>query len=91
MTSRRPLAIARAASAFYAGLFVTAGNQTGINVTPNSTVGLQTLIQGESNAGGKLTAPAGKNTLPLNFTAGAPFNVTVNAVDQYWNVTPSSR
>src|SRR5439155_16475344 len=43
-----------------------------------------------SNAGAKLTAPAGKNTIPLNFTAGSPFNVTVNAVDQYWNVNPSS-
>ncbi len=72
------------------GLAVSAGNQTGINVVPNTTVGLQVLIQGETNAGGKTTAPAGKNTIPLSFTAGAPFTVTVNAVDQYWNVTPSS-
>src|SRR5205823_5225218 len=66
------------------GTGVTAGTQSGINVSAASTVGLQVLIQGEANDGGKLTAPAGKDTIPLNFTAGSPFNVTVNAVDQYW-------
>ena len=40
---------------------------------------------------GKLTAPAGKNTGSLVYTAGSPFFVTVSAVDQYWNVTLSQQ
>jgi hypothetical protein len=56
-------------------------------VVANNTVGLQVLIFGEYNEGGTST---GKNTVPLSFTAGSPIGVTINAVDQYWNVTTSS-
>jgi len=70
-----------------AGPAVTAGTQSGINVAPSATVGLQVLIYGEYNAGG---TGSGKSTIPLTFTAGSPFTVMVNAIDQYWNVTPSS-
>ena len=71
------------------GPVVSSGTQSGISVIPSNTVGLQVLIAGEFNAGGNLSL-GGKNTSPLNFTAGTPFLTTVNTVDQYWNVTPSS-
>ena len=72
------------------GPAVTAGTQGGINVNPNVTVGLQVLAFGESNAGGTTTGKTGTPNNGTPFTAGAPFAVTVNAVDQYWNVTTSS-
>ncbi len=67
------------------------GTQSGINVVPNTTVGLQILISPEANRGGQMTTvPPGKTSPPLQYTAGANISITVNAVDQYWNVTPSS-
>ena len=70
---------------------VSAGTQGGINVVPSATVGLQILAGTgtgtETGAGG---TASGKITPPLSVTAGVPIQVTVNAVDQYWNVTPSS-
>src|SRR5262249_55071088 len=44
---------------------------------------LQLLIPGETAAPG---TSAGKTGTPIPQTAGAPFTVTVNAVDANWNV-----
>ncbi len=46
-------------------------------------VGLQLLAPGEASAPATI---AGKTGSPNAQVAGAPFNVTVNAVDAYWNV-----
>ena len=44
---------------------------------------LQLLVPGETAAPGTLS---GKTGTPLAQTGGTPFNVTVNGVDEYWNV-----
>src|SRR6202011_5842326 len=60
------------------------GTSPNINVIAAAFVKLQILMPGEvaapGSATGKTVAP------PSNETAGIPFNVTVNAVDAYWNV-----
>lgn len=50
-------------------------------------VKLQVLMPGETAAP---NTPSGKTGTPTDQFAGVPFNVTVNAVDQFWNVVPSS-
>jgi hypothetical protein len=50
-------------------------------------VKLQVLMPGETAAP---NTPAGKTGTPTPQAVGAPFNVTVNAVDEVWNVVPSS-
>jgi hypothetical protein len=59
------------------------GSQTGIAVGPGPFTKLQLLAPGETAAPGSGT---GKSGTPTAQTAGAPFTVTVNAVDAYWNV-----
>ena len=44
---------------------------------------LQLLVPGETAAPGTLS---GKTGTPITQTGGTPFNVTVNGVDEYWNV-----
>jgi hypothetical protein len=48
---------------------------------------LQVLLPGETAAPNTAT---GKTGTPTDQVAGLPFNITVNAVDQYWNIVPSS-
>jgi hypothetical protein len=50
-------------------------------------VKLQVLMPGETAAP---NTPTGKTGTPTAQTAGLPFNITVNAVDQFWNVSQSS-
>jgi hypothetical protein len=65
---------------------VTAGgsaNSATVSVVPGAFVKLQLLLPGETAAPGTLL---GKTGTPDSQLAGAPFNVTVNAVDAAWNV-----
>ena len=55
-------------------------------VAPGTPVKLQILVPGETAAPGTTN---GKSGTPTAQTAGTPFNVTVNAVDAFWNVVPS--
>jgi hypothetical protein len=60
-----------------------------------SDLKLQLLVPGETAAAGKWnnganTAPFGKNGTPNAVTAGAPFTVTANLVDPYWNPVDGS-
>jgi len=65
---------------------VTAGgfaNSAAVSVVPGTFVKLQLLLPGETAAPGTAT---GKTGTPSPQLAGAPFNVTINAVDAAWNV-----
>jgi len=66
---------------------VASNTSAAINVTAGPFVQLQTLLPGETNAPG---TPTGRTGTPLAQTAGAPFTVTVNAVDTNWNVVASA-
>lgn len=76
---------------------LTAGNVTNGAITPYTsppvtvTAGtfykLQVLLPGETAAPG---SPTGKTGTPIAQTAGIPFNITVNAVDDAWNVISSA-
>src|SRR5258706_12933167 len=61
----------------------------GAAVTVNAAafIGLQVIVPGETAAPG---TAAGKSGLPSSQTAGVAFNVTVNAVDAYWNTVSST-
>jgi len=52
-------------------------------VNPGAFTALQVLVPGEVAAPG---TPGGKTGTPNALVAGTSFNVTVNAVDAYWNV-----
>ena len=62
------------------------GTSNSIVVNPGPFTGLQVLLPGETPAGGTATGNTGT---PFNQSAGSLFNVTVRAVDQYWNLVPS--
>nr|NIM02852.1 hypothetical protein [bacterium]NIN91878.1 hypothetical protein [bacterium]NIO18144.1 hypothetical protein [bacterium]NIO73119.1 hypothetical protein [bacterium] len=67
------------------------GNNTSsdITVVPDDAVKLQVLVPGEVGVEGH---PNGKlDVLPSTRTAGVAFPVTVNAVDQNWNISYSTR
>ncbi|NJN83115.1 MAG: hypothetical protein HC802_13065, partial [Caldilineaceae bacterium] len=66
---------------------LTAACSTSIAVTPAAFVKLQILAPGESAEPG---TPSGKSGAPLSQTAGAPFNLTVNGVDAFWNKVASA-
>jgi len=55
-------------------------------VSPGTFSGLQVLLPGESVLGG---TAAGKSGSPTGQRAGIPFNLTVRAVDQFWNLVNS--
>src|SRR5207237_2029576 len=55
---------------------------TTIAISPAAFVKLQLLAPGESSAPGTVS---GKSGTPAAQTAAVPFNVTVNAVDAFWN------
>ncbi len=57
-----------------------------INVNPTLATKLQILVPGETAAPG---SPTGKTGTPSIQYAGVPFSITVNAVDDNWNVVPS--
>jgi hypothetical protein len=60
-----------------------------ITVIPNDPVKLQVLVPGEVGVEGH---PNGKlDVLPSTRTAGVAFPVTVNSVDQNWNISCSTR
>src|SRR5207249_8684434 len=52
-------------------------------VSPATFTKLQLLVPSETAAP---ATPSGKSGSPTARTAGSPFNVTVNAVDDFWNV-----
>jgi hypothetical protein len=58
------------------------GTSNSIAVNPGPVAGLQILLPGESSAGGTADGKMGE---PTTQTAGAPFTITVRAVDEYWN------
>ena len=62
------------------------GTSNSIVVNPGPFTGLQVLLPGETPAGGTVTGNTGT---PVNQSAGNLFNVTVRAVDQYWNLVPT--
>jgi hypothetical protein len=64
-----------------------AGNSAFFRMAKYPFVKLQVLMPGETAAP---NTPSGKTGTPTPQTAGTPFNITVNAVDQYWNVSASS-
>ena len=64
-----------------------AGSSAFFRMTKYPFVKLQVLMPGETAAP---NTPTGKTGTPTAQAAGFPFNITVNAVDQYWNITPSS-
>ncbi len=59
------------------------GTSAAFVVNPGPFYGLQIILPGETAKGG--TAD-GKDGTPTDQTAGAPFSLTVRAVDQYWNL-----
>ena len=61
------------------------GTSNSFVVQPGPLAGLQVLLPGETPRGGTVT---GKQGTPLEQTAGAPFTLTVRAVDSYWNLVP---
>jgi hypothetical protein len=65
----------------------SSANETYFRTVKRPFVKLQVLMPGETNAPNTLT---GKTGTPIDQAVGLPFNITVNSVDQYWNVIPSS-
>jgi hypothetical protein len=61
-----------------------------VTVNVNTAVKLQVLVPGETAAPGKTSSPAGKIGTPSNQVAGTAFNVTVNCVDDWWNIVSSA-
>ena len=61
------------------------GASNTFQVLPGPFVGLQVILPGQTAQGG---TAAGKTGTPTNQTAGALFNVTVRAVDAFWNLVP---
>jgi hypothetical protein len=53
-------------------------------VVPGVFTKMQLLVPGETKVAG---TASGKTGTPIAQTAGTSFNVTVNAVDAYWNIT----
>jgi hypothetical protein len=66
---------------------ITAGLSSAITVNPNSWATLQVLLPGETSVPGSVS---GKTGTPTSQNAGAAFNLTVNAVDTYWNVVATN-
>ncbi len=67
----------------------------GLTVIPNSAANMQIIVPGETPAPGKWNngqnpMPYGKLNTPSQCIAGVPFTVTVNLVDNYWNVVPQN-
>ena len=61
-----------------------------ITVNPGTAMNLLLLLPGETAAPGKLSFPYGKIGTPSNRTVGSAFNVTVNCVDNWYNLVPGA-
>jgi adhesin/invasin len=66
---------------------ITADQSSDVSVDPGAFTKLQVLLPGESADPG---SASGKSGTPTARTAGAAFNVTVNAVDANWNPVSST-
>ena len=62
------------------------GTSNSFEVLPGPFTGLQVLLPGQTPRGGTSSGYTGE---PDSQNAGSSFNVTVRAVDQYWNRVPS--
>jgi len=69
------------------GMTLASGNSAAFTVVAGAFTKLQVLVPGETAA--PRTA-SGKTGTPIAQTAGTPFTVTVNAVDDNWNVVSST-
>src|SRR5439155_2717746 len=67
----------------FAGGSLTGATSANVVVSPAALAKLQLLAPGETAAAGSASGKAGTAS---SQTAGTPFNITVNAVDAYWNV-----
>jgi hypothetical protein len=61
------------------------GSSSSFVVSPGPFYRLQVILPGQTAAGG---TASGKTGTPTNQTAGNPFNITVRAVDEWWNLIP---
>jgi hypothetical protein len=68
------------------GSALPAGGSAFFKMAKYPYVKLQVLLPGETAAP---NTPTGKTGTPDTQIGGVPFNITVNAVDQYWNVVPT--
>ena len=59
------------------------GTSNNFTVLAGALAGLQVLLPGETARGG---TPSGQDGTPNDQAAGATFNLTVRAVDQFWNL-----
>ena len=67
------------------------GTSASIAPAAGSVTKLQILMPGETAAAGTTTSGTpGKTGTPSGQRVGLPFNVTVNAVDAYWNVVSNA-
>src|SRR5205814_9104470 len=62
---------------------LTTATSDSIVVSPAAFAKLQLLVPGETAAAG---TASGKTGTPTASTAATAFNITVNAVDNFWNV-----
>jgi len=65
---------------------LTEYTSSAIPVDPADAVKLQILVPGETAAPGTATGKTGSSTAQ---EVGQPFDVVVNAVDEYWNINPA--
>ncbi|MDD5657690.1 MAG: hypothetical protein PHF00_10610, partial [Elusimicrobia bacterium] len=79
----------RAADTKLTGTSYSTDTVAGITVNANAAVALQVLVPPETPAEGTLTGKGVATPGPL--TAGSPYDVTVRAVDLYWNKANSGR
>ncbi len=61
------------------------GVSNNFEVLPAGYSGLQVLLPGQTPQGGTASGYVGK---PLDQNAGSSFNITIRAVDQFWNRVP---
>lgn len=61
------------------------GTSDPFQVLPGAFAGLQVLLPGQENVGGRDPGFTGE---PVEQEAGLPFNMTVQAVDSWWNPVP---
>jgi len=71
----------------FGGIYST-GTSSSLTVNAAEANKLQILVEGENPDPGNVPG-SGKSGSPVTQHAGIPFKVTVNIVDQYWNVKTS--
>jgi len=75
------------AGSVHALIPLSSSSQTFFRTVKRPFVKLQVLLPGETSAPNTVS---GKTGTPTEQAATVPFNITVNAVDQYWNVVPAN-